>query len=140
MDCLYVLVTLSQKSVCCLNSPCSLFPERSPFSVPAWTTRLLLSFLTSTAFFPPPLPQPPGACTAQTLKMGVGMSEFRCLLKRETCRLYVLLWDLLSFLLCKAEWTPARAGGVEEPTFSVKQSSATLRHMLLLVSTYVVLR
>lgn len=73
-----------KKSVFCRNSPCSLFPGRSPFSVPAWTTRLLLSFLTSAAFFPPPLLQPPGACTAQTLKMGVGMSEFRCLLKRET--------------------------------------------------------
>lgn len=62
-----------------------------------WTTHLLLSFLASTAFFfffapsllkggSPvfaeywrPLPQLPGACTTQTLKLGVGMSELGCL-------------------------------------------------------------
>lgn len=41
-----------------------------------------------------------------------------------------------NFLLCKAERRPARAAGVEETIFSVKQS-AMLRQMLQLVSACV---
>lgn len=94
------------------------------------TTPLLLSFLAFLAFIPlsllkgdslvpakywQPLPQLPGAGMTQTHILRVGMSEFGCLLKREnTCRLYVLLGALLSLSFCKAEWRPARVGGVEE--------------------------
>lgn len=140
MDFLYVLVTLClKKSVFCLNSQGSLFPEPFPFSVLGQTTRLLMRLLAGAAFFPPsllkggspvpakywqPLPQLPGAGATQTLKLGVGMSEFRCLCCKE--KHVQALCSALGFIFCYVKLSGGlpELGRVEETTFSVKRSAA----------------